>query len=117
MFKRLCNQAASATIGFIGAGNMGAPMAANLLKAGHQLLVCDASAAAVQRMVALGASAAGSPQEIAETPGACALACSCEPSLLRLCGASMALISCSTVWVDKGRYAGMSAASASGRRG
>jgi len=26
-----------ATIGFIGLGNMGAPMAANLIKAGHQV--------------------------------------------------------------------------------
>ena len=28
-------------IGFIGLGHMGAPMALNLLKAGHTLSVCD----------------------------------------------------------------------------
>ena len=35
-------------IGFIGLGNMGAPMAHNLLKAGHQLSVFDLNAAAVE---------------------------------------------------------------------
>ena len=30
-----------ATIGFIGLGNMGAPMAANLVKAGHQVTGFD----------------------------------------------------------------------------
>ena len=35
-------------IAFIGLGNMGAPMAHNLLKAGHQLSVFDLSAAAVE---------------------------------------------------------------------
>nr|MBA3450437.1 NAD(P)-binding domain-containing protein [Chloroflexia bacterium] len=32
-----------ATIGFIGLGNMGAPMARNLLAAGHRLTVFDVS--------------------------------------------------------------------------
>src|SRR5947208_3701605 len=35
-----------ATIGFIGLGNMGAPMAANLLKAGHQVIGYDVVASA-----------------------------------------------------------------------
>ncbi len=35
-----------AAIGFIGLGNMGGPMAANLLKAGHKLRVFDLSPAA-----------------------------------------------------------------------
>ncbi|MCO6060419.1 3-hydroxyisobutyrate dehydrogenase, partial [Pseudomonas sp. MOB-449] len=52
-------------IGFIGLGNMGGPMAINLLKAGHQLLVNDISAASVARLVELGASAASSPADIA----------------------------------------------------
>lgn len=38
-------------IGFIGLGNMGAPMAHNLLKAGHQLSVFDLNAAAVENLV------------------------------------------------------------------
>src|ERR1044071_6738359 len=51
-----------ATIGFIGLGNMGAPMAANLLKAGHQVigydLVASARAALEERGGRAGASAA-----------------------------------------------------------
>lgn len=37
-------------IGFIGLGNMGAPMARHLAKAGYRLLVSDVSAAAVERL-------------------------------------------------------------------
>ena len=47
-----------ATIGFIGLGNMGAPMARNLLAAGHRLTVYDISAQAVAPLAALGAAAA-----------------------------------------------------------
>jgi 3-hydroxyisobutyrate dehydrogenase len=52
-------------IGFIGLGNMGAPMALNLLKAGHALNVFDLSAAAVRMLVDAGAHAAGSPKAAA----------------------------------------------------
>lgn len=45
-----------ATIGFIGLGNMGGPMAANLVKAGHQVNVFDLSADALERATAAGAS-------------------------------------------------------------
>ena len=41
-------------IAFIGLGNMGAPMAANLLKAGHALRVFDLTPAAVDAAVAVG---------------------------------------------------------------
>ncbi|MGY4534449.1 3-hydroxyisobutyrate dehydrogenase [Pseudomonas sp. TE3786] len=54
-------------IGFIGLGNMGAPMALNLLKAGHQLQVFDLVAASVQRLVEAGATALASPAEIARS--------------------------------------------------
>ena len=47
-------------IGFLGLGNMGGPMAHNLLKAGHQLTVFDLSEAAVSNLVEAGASAAPS---------------------------------------------------------
>lgn len=51
-------------IAFIGLGNMGAPMARNLLKAGHaQLSVFDLNAQAVQSLVEAGATAAASPKE------------------------------------------------------
>ncbi|MFC3098287.1 NAD(P)-dependent oxidoreductase [Alteraurantiacibacter palmitatis] len=54
------------TIGFLGLGRMGAPMAANLLKAGHRLLVHDVSADAVAALVAQGAEAAGSATALGE---------------------------------------------------
>jgi 3-hydroxyisobutyrate dehydrogenase len=41
-------------IGFIGLGNMGLPMAQNLLKAGHQVEGVDVSAAAVDKLKAAG---------------------------------------------------------------
>jgi 3-hydroxyisobutyrate dehydrogenase len=47
-------------IGFIGLGNMGNPMARNLVKAGHELAVFDMSAAAIEKVVATGAKAAAS---------------------------------------------------------
>lgn len=47
-------------IGFLGLGNMGGPMAHNLIKAGHQLTVFDLSQAAVASLVEAGASAAPS---------------------------------------------------------
>jgi 3-hydroxyisobutyrate dehydrogenase-like beta-hydroxyacid dehydrogenase len=48
------------TIGFLGLGRMGAPMAANLLKTGHELLVYDVSAEAVAALVDQGTKAADS---------------------------------------------------------
>jgi 3-hydroxyisobutyrate dehydrogenase len=47
-------------IGFIGLGNMGGPMAANLVKAGHQVSVFDMSKAAIEKATASGAAAAAS---------------------------------------------------------
>ena len=44
-----------ATIGFIGLGNMGGPMVANLVKAGHAVQAFDLSAAAVARAASAGA--------------------------------------------------------------
>lgn len=53
-------------IGFIGLGNMGAPMAHNLLKAGHQLSVFDLNAAAVENLVGAGALPVDSATAIAQ---------------------------------------------------
>lgn len=50
-------------IAFIGLGHMGGPMAANLLKAGHELCVFDLVPAAVEAAVALGARAAADAAE------------------------------------------------------
>ncbi|MEO6021632.1 MAG: 3-hydroxyisobutyrate dehydrogenase [Burkholderiales bacterium] len=52
-------------IGFIGLGNMGNPMARNLIKAGHPLTVYDLSAAAVEKLVASGAKAVSTIAEVA----------------------------------------------------
>jgi len=53
-------------IGFIGLGMMGAGMASNLQKAGHQLIVHDLSRQAASRHLANGATWADSPRAVAE---------------------------------------------------
>ena len=52
-------------MGFIGLGIMGKPMAANLIKAGHELVVSTHNEAAASELAELGASSAGTPREIA----------------------------------------------------
>ena len=53
-------------IGFIGLGIMGKPMSKNLRKAGYELVVCDMTRAAVDELVALGATAAATAKEVAQ---------------------------------------------------
>jgi 3-hydroxyisobutyrate dehydrogenase-like beta-hydroxyacid dehydrogenase len=53
-------------IGFIGLGKMGLPMARRLIEAGHQLVVFDQRKEAMEKLVALGASAASSPKDVAD---------------------------------------------------
>lgn len=52
-------------IGFIGLGHMGGPMARNLVKAGHQLVVFDVVKESVEKLTVLGATAMGSPSAVA----------------------------------------------------
>jgi 2-hydroxy-3-oxopropionate reductase len=52
-------------VGFIGLGIMGRPMAKNLLKAGHPLVVHNRSRAAVDELGREGAKVATSPREVA----------------------------------------------------
>ncbi len=47
-----------ATVGFVGVGNMGGPMAANLVRAGHRVRAFDVVPALVERAAAAGAAAA-----------------------------------------------------------
>ncbi|HTM95865.1 MAG TPA: NAD(P)-dependent oxidoreductase [Croceibacterium sp.] len=54
------------TIGFVGLGRMGAPMAARLVGHVDEVLVHDISADAVARLAALGAEAAGSAAALGE---------------------------------------------------
>ncbi len=58
-----------ARIGFVGVGNMGGPMALNLLKAGHSVKVFDLSKEAVAKCVAEGATAAATAAEAAQNVG------------------------------------------------
>jgi 2-hydroxy-3-oxopropionate reductase len=53
------------TVGFIGLGVMGRPMAKNLLKAGYPLVVQSRSRGPVDDLVTLGARAAASPADVA----------------------------------------------------
>lgn len=53
-------------IGFIGVGHMGRHMAANLLKAGHELIVCDARPEARDDEILRGARWAATPREVAQ---------------------------------------------------
>jgi 2-hydroxy-3-oxopropionate reductase len=53
------------TIGFIGLGLMGKPMASNLMKRGYSLVVHSRSPAPVDELVAAGAARAGSPEDVA----------------------------------------------------
>lgn len=63
-------------IGFIGLGAMGARMADNLRRAGHELVVFDRSMAAVERFCAEEETAsASSPAAVAETDGVLAARC------------------------------------------
>lgn len=53
-------------LGFIGLGIMGKPMAKNLIKAGHEVVVLDMKKEAVDELVALGAESASTPKEVAQ---------------------------------------------------
>ncbi|GAB3291797.1 3-hydroxyisobutyrate dehydrogenase [Pseudidiomarina andamanensis] len=55
-----------ANVGFIGLGNMGGPMAANLFKGGHQVKVFDLAEVALQAAKDAGCSVAGSANEAAQ---------------------------------------------------
>jgi 2-hydroxy-3-oxopropionate reductase len=57
------------TVGFVGLGVMGAPMARNLLQAGHSLVVHSRSRGPVDELAEAGAEPASSPREVAERAG------------------------------------------------
>ena len=56
----------SETVGFIGLGVMGAPMAGNVVEAGHSLVVHSRSPEPVDALAEAGAETAQSPREVAE---------------------------------------------------
>ena len=53
-------------VAFLGLGAMGSRMAANLLKAGHELTVWNLTPEAAKKLAASGAKAAATPREAAE---------------------------------------------------
>ncbi len=65
-------------VGFIGLGRMGKPMARNLINAGFSLVIHNRSQEVVQELAALGATAAGSPAEVA---AACDVVLTCLPDV------------------------------------
>jgi len=52
-------------IGFVGLGIMGKPMSKNLIKAGHELVVCDIVKESVDELVALGAKSVANGASVA----------------------------------------------------
>jgi 3-hydroxyisobutyrate dehydrogenase-like beta-hydroxyacid dehydrogenase len=52
-------------VGFIGLGTMGGPMARNILKKGHALVVYDVVRSSVDALVGAGARAAATPRDVA----------------------------------------------------
>jgi 3-hydroxyisobutyrate dehydrogenase len=111
-----------ATIGFIGIGNMGGPMAANLVSGGHSVRVFDLDAALVEGLVAQGAEAAGSVAEAAAGADAVvtmlpagkhvAQVYSGDGGILGAAAPGTLLIDCSTIDVETSRVVNAQAAEA-----
>ena len=100
-------------IGFIGIGNMGGPMARNLIAAGHQVAVFDLSPDAIAALVDAGATAAGSPVDAASGVDAVIsmlpagrhvreVYCG-DGGIIAAAGAGALLIDCSTIDVVSAR--------------
>ncbi|WP_372573078.1 3-hydroxyisobutyrate dehydrogenase [Ruegeria jejuensis] len=92
-------------IGFIGLGNMGAPMAANLAKAGHQLHGFDTAAVAVDGITMVGSArdaVAGAEVVITMLPNGAILRSVAE-DILPVMEPGAALVDCSTVDVESAR--------------
>jgi 3-hydroxyisobutyrate dehydrogenase-like beta-hydroxyacid dehydrogenase len=94
------------TLGFIGLGNMGEPIAANLLRAGYNLRIYNRTASKAARLVEQGAKLAARPSEVASAGGivltmladdrAVEEVCLETPSFVeKLCGGIH--VSCSTI--------------------
>ncbi len=102
-----------ASIGFIGLGNMGGPMARNLLKAGHQVKAFDLSDAAKDAAGKAGARVAASAGEAAKDVEIVVSMLPAgqhvrqvytgEGGVLAAAGAGTLLIDCSTIDVDSAR--------------
>ena len=91
------------SVGFIGLGNMGNPMALNVLKSGFALTVFDLNPEAMQNVVAAGAKGASSAAEVS---GNCDVLLTCLPgspeseSLYLAAGGVIELAKTGTILVD-----------------
>ena len=92
-------------IGFIGLGNMGAPMAANLVKAGHEVTGFDdagVTVTGVQAASSSSAAATGADVVITMLPNGAILR-SVADEVIPVMSKGAALVDCSTVDVDSAR--------------
>ena len=103
-----------AKIAFIGLGNMGGPMAANLVKAQHQVFAFDLVAAALDAAVDKGARKAASAAEavkgaevvVTMLPAGRHVREVYEKDVLPNAGKDTLLIDCSTIDVESARHVG-----------
>jgi 3-hydroxyisobutyrate dehydrogenase len=103
-----------AKIAFIGLGNMGGPMAANLVKGQHQVMAFDLSAAALDAAVAKGAKKVASAAEavkgaeivVTMLPAGKHVREVYEKDVLPNVAKGTLLIDCSTIDVDSARHVG-----------
>jgi 3-hydroxyisobutyrate dehydrogenase len=103
-----------AKIAFIGLGNMGGPMAANLVKAQHQVMAFDLSSAAVDAAVDKGAKKAASAAEavkgaeivVTMLPAGKHVREVYEKDVLPNVAKGTLLIDCSTIDVESARHVG-----------
>jgi 3-hydroxyisobutyrate dehydrogenase-like beta-hydroxyacid dehydrogenase len=79
-------------IGFVGLGNMGHPMAANLLKAGYSVRVWDRTSARAAALAAQGATSVSRPEEVAEAGALVISSLSNDAVLEEVVGANRALL-------------------------
>jgi 3-hydroxyisobutyrate dehydrogenase-like beta-hydroxyacid dehydrogenase len=79
-------------IGFIGLGNMGEPMAGNLLKAGYSVRVWDRTRARAASLAAAGATAVARPEDVAEPGGLLISSLSNDQVLEEVVGANRELL-------------------------
>jgi len=109
-----------AKVAFIGLGNMGGPMAINLVKAGHQVTVFDLSEAALAQLKAAGAAVAQSAAQAATAvdyvismlPAGKHVAATYlgDEGLLSQLDASTTVLDCSTIDAATARSVGEAAA-------
>jgi len=101
------------TIGFVGLGHMGAPMAINLVKSGYKVKVFDLSSAAMDKLVSAGATATTSLNDITseteiiftmlQTGQQVKKVCNSEEGLFKHATKNTLFIDCSSIDVDTSR--------------